>query len=125
MQINFLILKLFAPTKELRHKFKTKQKGFQCIGLRKFPLGTKEITDELHRAKRIASDFDEETKRIRSKLTDAGYLKHVIENTIRTFNRRKDDPLIPPWLFDKRKHVAIRLPFSSKNKKYSAYFINK
>ena len=59
-----MILKLFATTKELRHKFKTKQKGFQCIGLRKFPLSTKEITDELHRAKRIASDFDEETKEL-------------------------------------------------------------
>ena len=36
------------------------------------------ITGELHRAKRKASDFDEETKRIRSKYTDAGYPKHVI-----------------------------------------------
>ena len=28
-------------------------------------------------------------------------------------------------LFDERKHVAIRLPFSSKNEKYCTYFINK
>ena len=83
------------------------------------------ITGELRRAKRIASNFDEETKKIRSKFTDAGYPKHVIENTIRNFNRKKDELLIPPWLFDKRKHVTIRLPFSSKNEKYSAYFINK
>ena len=34
------------------------------------------ITGELHRPIRIASDFDEETKRIRSKYTDAGYPKH-------------------------------------------------
>ena len=73
------------------------------------------ITGELHRAKRKASDFDEETKRIRGKYTDAGYPKHVIENTIRNFNRKKDELLIPPWLFDERKHVTIRLPFSSKN----------
>ena len=83
------------------------------------------ITGELHRGKRIASDFDEETKRIRSKFTDAGYPKYVVENTIRYFNRKKDESLIPPWLFDERKHVTIRLPFSSKNEKYSAYFMNK
>ena len=83
------------------------------------------ITGELHRAKRIASNFDDETKRIRSKYKDAGYPKHVIENTIKNFNRKKDELLIPPWLFDERKHVTIRLPFSSKNEKYCAYFINK
>ena len=83
------------------------------------------ITGELHRAKRIASNFDDETKRIRSKYTDAGYPKHVIENTIKNFNIKKDEFLIPSWLFDERKHVTIRLPFSSKNEKYCAYFINK
>ena len=83
------------------------------------------ITGELHRAKRIASNFDDETKRIRSKYKDAGYPKHVIENTIKNFNRKKDELLIPPWLFDERKHVTIRLPFFSKNEKYCAYFNNK
>ena len=82
------------------------------------------ITGELHRAKIIASNFDE-TKRIRNKYTDAGYQKYVIENTIKNCNRKKDELLIPPWLFDERKHVTIRLPFSSKNEKYCAYFINK
>ena len=74
------------------------------------------ITGELHRPIRIASDFDEETKRIRSKYTDAGYPKH---------NREKDEHLIPPWLFDERKHVTIHLPFFSKNERYCAYFISK
>ena len=79
------------------------------------------ITGELQRAKRIASDFGEE----RGKYIDAGHPKHVIENTIKSFNRKKDEPLIPPWLFDARKHVTVRVPFSSKNEKYRAYFINK
>ena len=83
------------------------------------------ITGELHRAKRIASDFDEEKKRIRSKYAEAGYPKHVTENNIENFNTKKDELLILPWLFDERKHVTIRLPFSSKNEKYGAYFINK
>ena len=68
------------------------------------------ITGELHRAKRIASDFDEETKKIRGEYTAAGYQKHVTENTIENFNRKKDEHLIPPWRFDEIKHVTIGLP---------------
>ena len=83
------------------------------------------ITGELHRTKRIASNFDDETKRIRSKYKDAGDPKHVIENTVKNFTRNKDELLIPPWLFDERKYVTICLPFSSKNEKYCKYFINK
>ena len=83
------------------------------------------IRGELHEAKRIASKFDNKTKKIRNKYRDAGYPKNVIENTIKNFNSKKDELLIPPWLLDKRKHVTIRLPFSSKNEKYCAYFINK
>ena len=83
------------------------------------------ITGELHRAKRIASKFDNKTKKIRNKYRDAGYLKHVIENTIRKFNSKNDELLILPLLFDERKHVTTRLPFSSKNENYCAYFINK
>ena len=54
------------------------------------------ITGELRRAKIIASNFDDETKRIRNKYTDAGCPKHVIENTIKNFNRKKDELLILP-----------------------------
>ena len=39
--------------------------------------------------------------------------------------KKKDELLIIPWLFDERKHVSIRLLFSSKNENYCAYFINK
>ena len=59
------------------------------------------------------------------KRKDAGYPKHVIKNTIKKFIRKKDEPLIPLWMFDERKHFTIRLPFSSKIEKYNAYFINK
>ena len=47
------------------------------------------------------------------------------QDTQNMFNRKTDELLIPPWLFDQRKHVTMRLPFSSKNVKYCAYFINK
>ena len=83
------------------------------------------IAGELHRAKRTASNFDNKTKRVRNKYRDTGYPKHFIENTIKNFTSKKDELLILLWLFDERKHVAIRLPFSSKNEKYCTYFINK
>ena len=48
----------------------------------------------------------------------------VLENTIKNFNIKVDELLIPPWLTDQRKHVTIRLPVSLKKEKCSAYFIN-
>ena len=51
--------------------------------------------------------------------------KYVIEETIKNFNTKKDELVIPWWLFDEREQVAICLKFTSKNEKYIAYFINK
>ena len=48
------------------------------------------ITDELHRAKRIASDFHKETRRIRSKYTDAGYPKLLLKTSLRILTDRKN-----------------------------------
>ena len=69
-------------------------------------------------------DFDKEIKRIRRKYVDTGYPKYVTENTIKNFNTKNDELIIPP-LFDERKQITIHLLFSSKNEKYSAYFFNK
>ena len=68
--------------------------------------------------------FDKEIERIRRKYIDTGYPKYVTENTIKNFNTKNDELIIPP-LFDERKQVTIHLLFSSKNEKYSAYFLKK
>ena len=99
---------LYSKTKKLKVNWSSKVP---------FKYKRNTITGKLHEAKRIPSDFDKETKRIRSKYTDEGYPKRVIENTIKSFNRKKDELLIPSWLFDERKHVKIPLLFSSKNEK--------
>ena len=39
----------------------------------------------------------------------------VIENTINNFNNVDEELMMPKWLFDKRKTVAINLSFSNKN----------
>ena len=123
----FLDTEIIRTSQGIKTQVYNKAKNFPVHWSSKVPYKYKRnsITGELDRAKRIASNFDYETKRIRSKYKDAGYPKHFNENTIKNFNRKKDDLLISLWLFNERKHVTIRLPFSSKNEKYCAYFINK
>ena len=53
------------------------------------------ITGELHRAKRIANDFNFEVKRITKKFLSAGFPKNFIRNTTEYFNKDKDDYIIP------------------------------
>ena len=77
------------------------------------------ITGELRRAKRIALNFDEVNRMTQD---TQNMLLRILS---RILIKKKDELLIPPWLFDERKHVSIRLLFSSKNENYCAYFINK
>ena len=63
-------------------------------------------TVELHKVKRILSDIDKETKRVRSTYIDAGYPKYVIE-TLSNFNTKKVELIIFQWLFDERKQFTI------------------
>ena len=75
------------------------------------------ITGELHRARRIASGFDKETKKIDT--------QNMLLKTLSRILTKKDKLLIPLWLFGERKHVTLYLPFSSKNGKYCGHFIKK
>ena len=115
-----MIPKLFAPTKQLWPQVYNKAKKLPVHRSSKVPFKYKRnaITGERHGAKRIASGFDEVTKRIRSIYTDAGFSKHVIENKIlsRILTERK----MSFW-YRRRFFVVI---YSSKNEKYRAYFVN-
>ena len=53
------------------------------------------ITGELNRAKRIASDFNKELKRIRQKYRNAGFTLKFINETIFNFQRGKEEMIIP------------------------------
>ena len=81
------------------------------------------ITGDLHRAKRIANDFNFEVKCITKKFLSAGFPKSFIRNTIEYFNKDEDDYIIPEWLFDERKLIILRLPFSVSNKKFTKNLI--
>ena len=83
------------------------------------------ITGELHRAKRIAGDFNFEVKRINKKFLSAGFPRNFIRNTTEYFNKDKNDNIIPEWLFDERKLIILRLPFSESNEKFTKSLIKK
>ena len=93
----------------------------------KIPVSYKDnaITGELNRAKRIAPDFNKELKRIRQKYRNAGFLLIFINETICNFERRKEEMIIPEWLFDERKTFSVRFPYSPVNEKFSKVFTRK
>jgi hypothetical protein len=74
------------------------------------------ISGEIHRAKRISSNFEEEVSRIKAKFQKAGYPKRFVESNISRFSSEKVDLIIPDWLFrEPKKEIVIRVPFCPKN----------
>ena len=83
------------------------------------------ITGELHRAKRIANDFNFEVKRITKKFIIAGFPRNFIRNTTEYFSKNKNEFIIPEWLFDERKLIILRILFSESNEQFAESFIKK
>ena len=81
------------------------------------------ITREVHRAKRIASDFNKKLKRIRQKYRNARFPLKFINETIYNFERGKEEMIIPEWLFDERKTFSVRFPYSPPSEKFSKVFM--
>ena len=80
------------------------------------------INGELHRGKKIASNFQSETARIKAKFLKARFPRKVIENAINNFSNVDEELMIPGWFFDERKTVLLSLPFSNKNEHFSKRF---
>ena len=83
------------------------------------------VNGELHRAKKISSNSQSEIAIIKAKFLKAGFLHKFIENTINNFNNVDEELMIPRWLFDERKTIAINLPFLNKNIHFSKKFCKK
>ena len=71
-----------------------------------------------HRGKLISTDFEKEIKTLEISFIKAGYLKRFISHTINNFltDSSQDDKIIPDFLFEERKKIFIKLPFSVKTK---------
>ena len=77
------------------------------------------ISVDLHRSKRISSNFDMEVQIIKSKFKSVGYPLPFIDNVIRTFKEKNivdqnnatddndDEPLIPPYFFEVNKRFIF------------------
>ena len=75
--------------------------------------------------KKIATDFDKELKRIKTKFCHAGYPVKFINDIFFRFNKEEQKLLILKWIFDETKLVVIRLPFALRNEKFSKRFMSK
>ena len=83
------------------------------------------LKTELYRAKQISSDFNAEIDRIKTKFQNAAYPKHFIASAIKEFNTPADTETIPPWLFEDRQTILIRLPYCEKNEQEAYKFTDK
>ena len=77
------------------------------------------IVGELHRAKKIASNFDIEIKRIVNKYTVAGFPTRFVRSIVDNSDSGKDNLIISQWLFEERKTFTIHLSFSPSNESFA------
>ena len=87
------------------------------------------INNDLHRASKISSDFNDEVNAIRGKFLKADYPKRFIESVITAFNKNNQNKTNEEQ--DKKKDeqkkitISIRVPFCSKNEAISKHFLTK
>ena len=86
------------------------------------------ILCDLHRAHKIASDFDKEIPIIRKKFVDAGYPSRFVDSVIDQFITDNIERIIPKQLFeedDERPLYRVTIPFCPKNENLSKSFLGK
>ena len=81
----------------------------------------------MHRAFKVASDFDAEVQTITQKYLEVGYPIGFIKSVINDFKNSKEEEqlIIPEWLFDQRKKVLFKLPYCPSNERDVKRFIDK
>ena len=84
------------------------------------------INNDLHRAKKISSDFSNEIKEIKQKYNHADYPRRFVESVIRDFNengpqsRRNETRETETKPF-----VPIKIPYCDKNENIAKHFLQK
>ena len=85
------------------------------------------VTNDLHRAKKICSNFDEELKIIRDKYDKASYPPKLVDSVIKSFeekhkaNRNKENQTEE----EPKPFILMRFPYCEKNEKISKHFLEK
>ena len=123
----FLDTKLIRENGEITTQVFSKSTKLHVHWNSKIPVryNSNALTGELNRAKRVASDFKKELKRIRQKYQNAGFPLKFINETIYNFERGKEEMIIPEWLFDERKTFSVRFPYSPVIEKFNKLFMRK
>ena len=90
---------------------------------------------ELHRAKKISSNFQKEVKNIKEKFSQESFLLRFINSVVAQFNNNmysnkerneKDEMIIPMQLFEiPKKILFLQVPFYEATEKRSKNFLNK
>ena len=93
------------------------------------------LLGELHRAKKISSNFQRKVKNIKEKFSKANFPLRFINSVVAQFNNstynnnernEEDEMIIPLQLFEILKKILfLQLPFSEANEKISKSFLNK
>ena len=79
------------------------------------------INGELHRAKKIATNFPNEINRIKSKFKNCGYPLRFINSVITSFN----EPQTVNQEIQEKPRIIINLPFCPENEQYSKTLIHR
>ena len=85
------------------------------------------ISGDLHRSKKISSDFASEITRIKSKYINAGFPIKFIQSVINDFHESQatdTNMIIPNWLFEERKTITIKLPYCPTNESEPKRFLS-
>ena len=94
----FLDTEILRSNSKIKTQVYDKMKELPVHWTSKIPVRYKRnaILGELHRAKKIASNFDIEIKRIVNKYTSVGFVRSIIDN----FEGGKENLITPQWLSD-------------------------
>ena len=83
------------------------------------------VIGDVHRAKRISCDFDYEILVIKSKYIKAGFPPKFVTSVLNTCTAEKEEPKIPPQMFDERKTAYFQLLFCKTNEEKMKSIVNK
>ena len=87
------------------------------------------IIGDLHRAKRISSNFNTEVYNIKTKFQKAGYPFRFVNSIVNQFSstyEAEDSFIIPPNFFeDEKPFILIEIPFCDLNERKSKDFVRK
>ena len=86
------------------------------------------VTNDLHRAKKISSNFDMEIREIKEKYEKANYPKKFVESIVKTFNEKDNkskEKSKDTKEQEKKQLVLIKVPYCEKNEKIAKHFLMK